>query len=174
MKRKILYYTVALFIIILTQSTVLDYIKVYDVKPNLMLVFIVCIAFLNGSTEGAIVGLSMGLMQDMLFGRVLGLYALLGMYLGLVVGSVNKRLYRDNILIVVFFTFVSTIIYEIMVFVLSWFGYIIRGQVNLLRPLGEIILPEAIYNSFASIFIYIIIIKIHFKFEEMSRATRKY
>ena len=110
----------------------------------------------------------------MLFGTVLGFYALLGMYLGLIVGMVNRRLYRENLLIIVFFTLVSTIVYETSVFILTFLNIIISGQVNLLVPLGKVVLPEAIYNSLVSVFVYIFVIKLNFKFEDADRSVRKY
>lgn len=174
MKAKVFLYTVCILVIVLVQSTILEYARIYNIKPNLMIVFVICVAFLRGSSEGAVIGFFMGLLQDMLFGRVLGFYALLGMYLGLTVGMINKRLYRDNFLVIVFFTFVSTIVYETAVFILTSLNIIINGQVNLLYPMGKVILPEAVYNSVTAIFVYIFVIKLNFKFEEMDRSVRKY
>ena len=174
MKVKIFIYTLCILFIVLVQSTILEYVKIYNIKPNLLIIFVICVAFLRGSTEGTIIGFFAGLLQDMLFGTMLGFYALLGMYLGLIVGMVNKRLYRENLLIIVFFTFVSTIIYETCVFIFTSLNIVISGQVSLLFPFGKVILPEAIYNSLISVFVYIFVIKLNFKFEEADRSVRKY
>lgn len=169
MKIKIPAYTVCIIGIILLQSTVLDYIRIYNVKPNLIIVFTVSVAFLNGSIEGAIVGFFAGLAQDIVTGKLIGFYALLGLYLGLAVGSINKRLYRDNMLVVIFFTFISTIVYESAVYFLWSFRSIISGQINLLYPLKEVILPEVVYNSAISVFVYILVMKLSRAFEETDR-----
>ena len=116
MRVKIAAYTILIFSMTLIQSTVLDNIRVYNIKPNLLMVLIVTSAFLSGNIEGAVVGFFCGLSQDMVSGKTIGLYALLGLYLGYSVGSINDRLYRENALITVLITFVSTIVYEFSVY----------------------------------------------------------
>lgn len=174
MKLKAFIYTICIFFIILLQSTVLDYIKILNVKPNLLLVFVVAVAFLQGNVEGTVVGFFAGLSQDIVSGKLIGLYALLCLYLGLAVGSVNKRLYRDNLLIVIFFTFASTVIYEAVVYFINAFNSIISGQAHFLYAIRGVILPEAIYNSVISIFMYILVRKFSLRFEKLDKASRKY
>jgi len=174
MKVKILVYALCILLIVVLQSTLLHYIKIYNVKPNLLIIFIVAVALLRGNIEGAVVGFFSGLLQDMLFGEIIGFYALLGMYLGLIVGSVYRRLYRENVLLVVFFTFVSTVVYEGLVYFLNLFKAIIDGQADILFAVRDVILPEAVYNSVVSIFVYILVIKLHLRFEDLSKTVRKY
>ena len=64
-------------------------------------------------------GLFSGFCIDMQFGPVLGFYALLGMYTGIAAGSLSRRIYRENVLVVVFFTFVYSIAYESVVFIIN-------------------------------------------------------
>lgn len=171
MKFKIPFYTICILLFLLLQSTLLQYIRIYNVIPNLLVVFIILVALIRGNVEGGVVGFFAGLALDMLFGSLLGFYALLGMYLGIAVGSVNRRLYRENILVVVFFTFAATVIYETVVYFLNTF---MSGNINLIFPLTGIILPEAVYNSAAAIFIYVFMIRTNRRFEELGKTARKY
>ncbi|MCX7923841.1 MAG: rod shape-determining protein MreD [Clostridia bacterium] len=171
MKIKIFAYTICIFAIILMQSTVFEYVRIYNVKPNLFIVFIVSIALLRGNVEGAVVGFFAGLSQDIMSGKLLGFYSLLGLYLGLLLGSVNKRLYRENILVVIFFTFISTVAYEVVVCV---FGLLFITEVDIVYAMKNIILLEALYNCLAAIFIYIIAVKLNHKFEAANSSKRKY
>ncbi|HOA98100.1 MAG TPA: rod shape-determining protein MreD, partial [Acetivibrio saccincola] len=68
MRIKIIGYTLMMVIFGLLQSTVLDYLKIFNVKPNLLMVFIVIVAFLGNNIEGAIVGFFSGLIHDMISG----------------------------------------------------------------------------------------------------------
>ena len=170
MKTKILIYTLIIFFIVLLQATILDYIKIFYIKPNLLIVFVISVALLRGNIEGAVIGFFVGLSQDLISGKVLGFYTVLGMYLGLIIGSVNKRLYRENFLVVLFFTFISSIVYEMMVYFLSTFTH---GSIGIYYPFKNIVLPEALYNSFISIFVYIVVIKLNDKFNH-SKISRKY
>lgn len=171
MKSKILIYSVVVFILLLIQSTILNYIRIYNVKPNLILVFIIAVSLLRGSLEGAVLGFFAGLAQDMLSGKAIGIYALLGMYAGLISGSVNKRLYRENILVCVFFTFIISIVYEFIIFMPT---AIFNGYENIPYVLKRIILPEAIYNSAFSVIIFILAVKISYSMESVRKKARKY
>jgi rod shape-determining protein MreD len=171
MKIKILGYAICIFILVLIQSTILDFIKIFNVKPNLLIIFTISVALLTNNVEGAVIGFFTGLSQDIVSGKVLGFYSLLGLYLGFIIGSVNKRLYRENVMIIIFFTFVSTVVYELIVCCINFFT---NGQIQLLYSLKVLILPEAIYNSIVSIFIYIFIIKMYDKLESMDKYSRKY
>jgi rod shape-determining protein MreD len=170
MKLKILIYTLIIFLIVILQSTLLDYIKIYYIKPNLLIVFIISVALLRGNIEGSIIGFFIGLSQDLISGKVLGFYTILGLYLGLIIGSVNKRLYRENFLVVIFFTFISTIAYEMSVYFLSTF---LSGKIDFYYPFKNIVLPEALYNSLISVFVYVLIIKLSDRFNS-SKISRKY
>jgi rod shape-determining protein MreD len=171
MKLKLFIYSVFIFIITILQCTVLDYVKIYNVKPNLMIIFIVAVALLRGNVEGSVIGFILGLLQDAVSGKILGFYSLLGLYLGLLVGSVNRRLYRENFLVIIFFTFVSSVAYESTVYFLT---RVIKGKIDYIHAFSAVILPEAIYNSVVSVFIYILVVKMSHKFEELGKTTRKY
>lgn len=171
MKSRILFYTSFILLFLLLQSTLLQYIRIYNVIPNLLIVFVINVALVRGNVEGGTVGFFAGLALDMMFGKLLGFYALLGMYLGIAVGSVNRRLFRDNLLVVVFFTFIASALYETAVYILNTF---MSGNMSLLFPMTGIILPEAVYNSIASVFIFALIIRMNERFVEAGKAARKY
>lgn len=171
MRMKIIAYTILIFFAVLIQSSLGSSIRIYGVKPNITITLIVIVALMRGNIEGAVVGFFCGLMQDCVSGTVIGFYALLGLYLGYVIGSINKKLYRENILIAIFLTFVSSIVYEYLVYLLSTF---LRAPLGFIEPMTKVILPEAIYNSAISIIIFIIFIKLHMRFEKLDKNARKY
>jgi len=153
---------------------VFNYIEIFGVKPNLVIVFIVSVALLRSNAEGMAVGFFTGISQDLLFGRVIGLHALLGLYPGLIIGSVNKRLYRENFFVIIFFTFISTVAYESAVYLYHGFGAIINGRADLLYAIRAVVFPEAVYNSAVSVFVYIFVFRLNDIFEDISKAARKY
>lgn len=170
MRFKVLVYTICIFVIMLLQTTVLEHLKVYGVKPNLYLVFLIAVALLRGNAEGAAVGFFCGLAHDALSSTVLGFHTLLGMYLGLLIGSINKRLFRENFIVIIFFTFASTVVYEFAVFFLTSLG----SNIDFAYGFSTKILPEAIYNSVVSILVFAVVIRLNDRFDEISKAARKY
>jgi len=153
------------------QSTLLGYIRIYNVIPNLLIVLTILAALLGENFEGAAVGFFSGLILDIMFGKFLGFYALLGMYLGIAVGLVNRRLYRDNMLVIVFFTFIFSIAYEMAVYILNT---IMSGQIDIIYTLMRIILPEAAYNCVAAILLYPLFSRINRRMEDNRSSLRKY
>lgn len=179
MKTRNMILAACIFITVILQSTVLDYIKIYNTKPNLLIIFIIAFALLRGNVEGAVIGFFIGLSQDIVAGRMIGFYALLGLYLGFIIGSLNKRLYRENLLVVIFFTLVSTIAYETAVYLLyEWrvffSGALIKNPADALFLVRNKILPEAVYNSVVSIFIFIFVLKLVERFEDTGKSLRNY
>jgi rod shape-determining protein MreD len=178
MKTRIPVYTACILIIITVQSTLADYIMINNVKPNLLIVFIISIALLRGNIEGGIVGLITGLVQDILFGKIMGFYAVLGLYLGVIIGSFNKRLYRDNHLVVIFFTFVSTIAYEFFIYFFNILMPLALSSqkitLEILKPLASIVLKAAIYNSVICIPIYVLVTRMNCWLENLQKSSRKY
>jgi len=176
MKFKIPAYVVLIVLIALLQPTLLEYFKISGVKPNLPVIFIVSAALIRGSAEGAAAGFFSGLAQDMLGGKVLGPYALMGLYLGLAVGSLNRRLYRENVFVAVITTFFSTIIYEALLCLFNLFVFNASARINVhaINALKRVILLEAAYNGVFSVFIYMFLMKLNHRYEEAVKTSRKY
>ena len=106
----------------------------------------------------------------MQFGTVLGFYALLGMYAGMAAGIVSRRIYRENVLVVVPFTFVYSIIYESVVFILN---NIMTGNISFVYAFTRVILPEAIYNCAVSVLLFPLLVKAG-KWFDAAGPVRKY
>lgn len=162
-KIRLFIYSLCIIILLAVQSTLLGYFEIWGVKPNLILVLVVCAALLNGELEGAVIGLIAGFSVDVFSGRVLGFNSLLLMYAGIGVGLANRHIYRENYLVVTAVTFLSTVIYESAVFLLRVFPG--NEDITLLYPFSRIILPEAVYNCVVSIFIFAFMIKLNYKLE---------
>lgn len=171
MKKKLLLYSLFILVFLLLQTTLLHYAAIYGVMPNILIVFIIVTALLRGNIEGGAVGFFTGLAVDMLFGGVLGFYALLGLYLGIAAGSVNKRLFRENLLVVVFFTIVYSVAYESLVYIIN---NVMSGDMEFLYVLPRIILPEALYNSVAAVLMFPLVIRADRWFSGAGKSVRKY
>ena len=67
------------------------------VVPNLLLIVTSIFGFIKGSNYGSVTGLFCGLLVDVAFGDVIGLFALIYMYIGFISGVFKKILYSDHI-----------------------------------------------------------------------------
>ncbi len=171
MKRKILFYFFFIIFFLLLQTTLLQYTRIHGIIPNILLVFTIVTALIRNSNEGAAVGFFAGLCIDIQFGGILGFNALLGFYLGIAAGFVTKRVYRENLMIVAFFTFVYSIAYETIVYLIN---NIMAADFQLIFAFINVILPEAIYNCVVSILLFPLILKAGRRFDASGASARKY
>ena len=171
MKRKILFYLFFIIFFLLLQTTLLKHVSIFGVMPNILITFTIVTAIVRNSTEGSVVGFFSGLCIDMQFGSVLGFHALLMLYLGMAAGSISKRVYRENLMIVVFFTFVYSVAYEAAVYLIN---NIINADIRLIFAFTNVILPEAIYNCAVSILLFPLVLKAGRKFDASGAVARKY
>ena len=152
--RRIIIRIVSLFLTGIFQSSFFNLIGVgrSGVKPNFLFLIIVFYALFLGSYEGAITGFWAGLVQDIISGRVIGVYAIIGLTAGLLIGLLKGRIYRENTIINAFLVFILTMIYEFIVAVCLGINLWERG--NFFYCFKNIILIEAIYNTIMSLLVF--------------------
>jgi rod shape-determining protein MreD len=158
MRARIILYILLIFTFITSQVTIANSLKIFGVAPNLALILIVSISLLEGRTHGETVGFFTGLCLDAVIGSVLGYYALFGMLLGLALGNINKRFFKENVLVMVSCTFISSLVYESAIALST---YLFFYKIDLLETLRYYILPEACINSVLGIILFIVIIRLN-------------
>jgi rod shape-determining protein MreD len=171
MKKKVFFYLIFIVLFLVLQTTLLHYIKIHGVMPNLLITFIIVTALIRNSTEGAAVGFFSGLCIDLQFGPVIGFRALLGFFLGLAAGSVNRRIFRENLMVVIFFSFIYSVAYESVIFIIN---NIMTGDIRFVFAMTKVILPEALYNSVMSVLLFPLLVKAGKRFGMSAAAVRKY
>jgi len=158
MKKRILVLSLLIYTTCLMQTTILDYIEIMGIRPNLLLVVAISIALARNDMEPAFMGLACGFAMDILIGRTLGWYAMCLFLVCFSIGLINPKLYKENPLIPIFFVFLSSITVETLYYVINFF---LRGYQDFAFMLTRIILPESIYNSAISLLIYPIILIVY-------------
>ncbi len=158
MRNKVIFYIILIFTFVSVQVTFLNFISIFGVIPNIVIILIVSIALLEDRIHGAAVGFSVGLCMDAVIGITLGFQALLGMLLGFALGNINKRFFKENLLVMVICTFISTFLYESAIIFGSYFYGI---HLDFLSTIQNIIFPEAILNSALGLVLFFIIVQIN-------------
>lgn len=140
-----------LLILVVLQNSVFEHIKVFGVKPDIVITFVICYTLIFGNPRGTIVGIAGGLLEDIFFGGAFGINSLACMLTAFLIGSIESVLYKDNIFIPGLFTITGTVIKELIVF---FFLYLIRMDLSFSTVFMNIVLPEAVYNSVLTIVFY--------------------
>jgi rod shape-determining protein MreD len=135
----------------LLQTTVFQWAALAHVSPNLLLILTVAVGLMRGRTEGLFIGLICGLLMDLCYGYVIGLYALIYMVIGYLNGFCHRIFVKDDLTIPIVLVGVSEFIYFFYNYVVE---YLLKGKLNILFYLVRIGLPEIIYTVLVSILLY--------------------
>ena len=152
------------------QSTIFEYIEIFGVIPNTTIIIIASFAILRYEIEGAIIGFFAGLLQDIFFGNVIGLNALLYMLIGYMCGKPFKDFYSENYLLPILLVSGGTFFYNFSYYILN---FLFRGRIAFLHYLRLTILPEIFYNIMLSLPIYGLVYIINTYLENYEKPKRK-
>ncbi|MFR4318674.1 MAG: rod shape-determining protein MreD [Eubacterium sp.] len=92
-----------------------------------------------------------GLMVDIFFEDVIGLYALIYMYIGFFSGIFKKMFYSDHVFMPMILVFSNDFIYNMLCYL---FRFVLRNKLDFSFYFGNIILPEMIITSFVTLILY--------------------
>ncbi len=122
MYRKI---TILLLILIayLLQSTMIRILPMGGVAPNLLIILTSCFGFMRGKKEGMVIGFVSGLIMDVLFGNIIGFYALVYMIIGYLNGFFASIFYPEDIKLPMVLITSSELLY---CFVVYFFRFLIH------------------------------------------------
>ena len=162
MKRKIV---IALMIIVcfLLQSTLFQSLSLASISPNLLIILTSAYGFMKGKKEGMAVGFFCGLLEDIFFGRLLGMHALIYMYIGYANGYFNQIFYGEDIKLPMALISVSELAYGLGTYLIM---FLMRSRFDFFYYLKRIILPELLYTIIVTLFVYRIIYMIDQKLEK--------
>jgi len=148
------------------QATVFSYIEILQVAPNTALLIVVSYAMLRGDVEGAIIGFCAGFLIDLIFGQVLGFYALFYALIGFLCGKPFKDFVRENYLLPIVLSIISTIALESVTFGAL---FALRGNAEFLLYLRTRIIPATVYTVMLSVPVYILVYRINAILEKRGR-----
>lgn len=148
------------------QTSVFRVLELADVVPNLLLTVTVTYAYLRGRTSGIITGFFCGLMLDMMYGGVIGLYAFIFMTVGFIIGFCQKIYYRESLLLPVVLIAVSDLVYGVFYYITE---FLMRGRLHFGFYFIHRILPEMIYT----VVVGIVLFRILFSIEKRITSRRK-
>lgn len=166
---RILITSIILLVVNVLQSTLFEGIRIKGISPNFSIMIIVSFALLRGSKEGSIVGFFAGLIMDIVFSTSRGYLAIVGACIGYFCGKFNKDFYRENLVLPFLLTLISTTIYGFIVSL----PFLMRGKINYIYFIRNIIFPEIIYTIILSIIVYQLVYTINEKIEKNEKSNRK-
>lgn len=134
--------------------------------PNLLLIVVCIFGFMRGSNYGCMIGLFCGLLVDLEFGDIIGLYAFLYMICGFFSGTLKRLFYSENVLMPLFLVAANDFIYNVAVYI---FRFLLRNKLDFPYYFGKIIVPEIVITTF----IMFLTFKLFYKLNEKLYMTEE-
>ena len=169
MFKKSLTALIIIFIIVL-QTTLFQQLSINNTTPNLFIITIVSLSALMGQKEGLIYAISFGLVQDILFGGVVGFYVIIYSLIAYVSGYLYHNYYAESMVIPLIVIGLSDFFYNLIIFV---FTYLFRGQLEIGYYFGFIMAPEITYTVFMGVIFYRIYISYYTLLRNLHSKKRK-
>ena len=142
---------ILLIVCLVLQATAFNYLTVAGVKPDLLLIVIVLYGLLYGKKAG-VLGFVYGLAEDLLTGRFIGFNAITKGLMGLLIGYLEPKLFKDHILVPIVMLLVGTFVYGAFAYVIG----LIVGLYSIIdfEAYLRIIILQSIYNACLAPFLY--------------------
>lgn len=147
-----------LVLALILHLTVLDYIKIAGVKPDILLIVVIFFGLFLGNGAGLESGFAAGLFKDLFALDFFGINAFVFALTGFLAGSLGARFSRESkrtqILLVIFLTAFSMTLHFIIVSIFSKWVYLNFGEY-----IAGSIMPTCIYTAIVSIPIFFKLMK---------------
>ena len=161
--RKILINIVMLILAFTIQICVFPQLSFLSSAPNLLLILVFICGFIEGKERGMLYGLIAGLFMDLFYSGPFGFYTLFFVNLGYVSGIFTRYYYEDYITLPLVLSLASDLIYNLYIYV---FRFLIRNRLNFGHYFINIILPEIIFTTVTTLFVYRFFLFINRKLKE--------
>ena len=163
----ILLIIVSFLIIYFIQSNFFTWFTIANVKPNLFVIFILCIGLFAGKKLGLIFGIIFGFFIDVVIGRQIGISGIMLGLIGLLGEYLDKNFSKESRITIMLMIAASTAIYEIGGYIFNMIALDINVEI---LQFVRIVIIEVIYNLLITIVIYPLIQKVGHALEEVFKT----
>lgn len=160
---------ISFIFIYLIQANFFTWFKIAGVMPNLLIILMLYIGLFMGRTSAITYGVIFGILVDIFVSRRLGITSIMLAITGFAADIFDKNFSKDSRITVMAMVAISTIIYEIGTYILSY--AILNINVEILA-FSKILLIETIYNVILTIILYPIMQLTGYDVEEEYKGSK--
>lgn len=151
------------------QLNFFSWFTIAGVMPNILIILVLFIGLFTNKNLGAIYGMSIGIIVDLLTSRTIGITAVVYGLVGWIAGVFDKNFSKDNRITIMFIVAATTAIAETAIFVL---GYVFVNQNINIWAYIKVLLIEVLYNVTLSIILYPFIQRFGYYIENEYKGNR--
>ena len=160
---------ISFIFIYLIQANFFTWFKIAGVMPNLLIILMLYIGLFMGRTSAITYGVIFGILVDIFVSRRLGITSIMLAITGFAADIFDINFSKDSRITVMAMVAISTIIYEIGTYILSY--AILNINVEILA-FSKILLIETIYNVILTIILYPIMQLTGYDVEEEYKGSK--
>ncbi len=160
---------ISFIFIYLLQANFFTWFKIAGVMPNLLIIFMLYIGLFMGRNSAITYGIIFGMLVDIFISRSLGITSIMLAIIGIIADLFDKNFSKDNRITVMAMVCISTIIYELGVYILSYVFLNINIEII---AFAKILLIETLYNIILIIIIYPIMQLTGYDIEEEYKGSK--
>ena len=158
MVRRILVNLLIIILAFTLQVCVFPVIEVVASWPNLLLIVVSICSFIDGRDCGILYGLTAGLLMDLFYSGPFGFYTLFYINMGFLNGCFQKYYYEEYITLPLTLSILNELFYSMYIFV---FRFLIHGKLDFGFYFLRIMLPEMIFTTVVTLFIYRLLLAVN-------------
>ena len=140
-----------ILIVYYLQANFFNWFTISGIMPNLFIILVLFIGIFSNKIMGIVYGLIIGAILDLLLSAKFGIYTIGLGAIAILAGVYEKNFSKDSRITIMVMVFTSTIIFEIIAYILS---YALLGINIEILNFVKILLVEGIYNLILTIIIY--------------------
>lgn len=160
---------VTAIVIYFLQANFFSWFNIAGIMPNLFVILILFIGLFGTRTMGAIYGLVIGLLLDLILGSKIGINSVgLGL-IGFLSAVFDKNFSKDSRMTIMVMGIVSTAIFEVLVYLLNY--VFLATNVELINFV-KILVIEIVYNLILTIILYPLIQKFGYYIENEYKGNK--
>lgn len=132
------------------QTSFIGFFDFLRVIPNFSLVLLVIFAMLSDGVTGGILGFLTGILYDAMIYDIFGLYTLIYLFIGSIIGTFSDEILRENHLVHSAATGISTVVMHFLLYLILFF---LRFRVQFAKSILPSILFETVLNAVLVVFV---------------------
>lgn len=121
------------------------------VTPNILIIITCLFGYMCGHIDGLLIGFVSGLLVDIFAADIIGMNALIYMYVGYFSGIFNRIYYEDMVLLPLGIVCLGDFIYNFSYYI---FRFLVRNKLDFSYYMLEIILPEMVFTTFMALVLF--------------------
>lgn len=163
-------FTLGILIIIcfVLQTALFPYIEIAGTAPDLMLILTVSFGLMRGRKEGMLVGFFCGFLYDLYFGYAIGPFMILYMILGYCNGFFHRLYLVEDVLLPMLIILIDDLFFNFATYIIF---FLLRNRLEFSTYLKDIILPEMIYTTLITLFIFKFFVFVNKTLKRLEKAN---